>query len=139
MASLPLISVVDDDESVRDSLQSLIRSVGLSVEVFPSAEEFLNSNHLRRTRCLILDVRMPGMNGFELHRQLRATLRDIPVIFITAHGNEASRLQALKEGAMDYLYKPFSDEDLLNAIDAALRLEVIKNSGDGLRGARTES
>jgi FixJ family two-component response regulator len=111
----------------------------LSVEVFPSAEEFLNSNHLRRTRCLILDVRMPGMNGFELHRQLRATHRDIPVIFITAHGNEASRLQALKEGAMDYLYKPFSDEDLLNAIDAALRLEVIKNSGDGLRGARTES
>ena len=124
MASLPLISVVDDDESVRESLRSFIRSVGLPVEIFASAEEFLNSDHIPSTRCLILDVRMHGMNGFELQRQLRASNREIPVIFITAHGNEAARSQALKDGAVDYLRKPFSDQALLNAIDAALSLEM---------------
>ena len=124
MASLPLISVVDDDNAVRISLQRLIRSVGFAVKVFASAEEFLNSD-LRTTRCLILDVRMPGMNGFQLQRHLRTNHSEIPVILITAHGNEAARSQALKDGAMDYLCKPFSDESLMNAIEAALSLEVI--------------
>jgi FixJ family two-component response regulator len=125
VASLPLISVVDDDNAVRKSLQRLIRSAGFAVKVFASAEEFLISEHLRTTRCLILDVRMHGMNGFELQHHLRASHCEIPVIFITAHGSEAARSQALKDGAMDYLCKPFSDDALLNAIDAALRLEVI--------------
>jgi len=125
MASLPHISVVDDDDAVRKSLQRLIRSAGFTVEVFASAEEFLNSDHLGATRCLILDVRMHGMNGFDLQRQLRQISSEIPIIFITAHGNEAARSQALKDGAMDYLCKPFSDEALLNAIEAALSLEVI--------------
>lgn len=124
MASLPLISVVDDDDSVRESLRGFIRSVGLPVEVFASAEEFLNSDHICSTHCLILDVRMHGMNGFELQRQLQAIHREIPVIFITAHGNEVARSQALKDGAVDYLCKPFSDGALLNAIEAALSLEV---------------
>ena len=121
MANLPLISVVDDDDSVRESLRGLIRSVGFAVKVFASAEEFLNSDHLRNTNCLILDVRMPGMNGLELQRQLAATDRKIPVIFITAHGDEEVRSRALNGGAVDYLLKPFSEEALLNAIDAALK------------------
>jgi len=121
MANLPLISVVDDDDSVRESLRGLIRSVGFAVKVFASAEEFLNSDHLRNTDCLILDVRMPGMNGLELQRQLAASDRKIPVIFITAHGDEEVRSRALNGGAVDYLLKPFSEEALLNAIDAALK------------------
>jgi FixJ family two-component response regulator len=125
MSNLSLISVVDDDTSVRESLQGLIRSVGLVVEVFASAEEFLKSDHLRNTRCLILDVRMPGMNGLELQRRLAVSNCEIPVIFITAHGDEAARSQALKAGAVDYLLKPFTEEALLNAIHAAMKLEMI--------------
>ena len=121
MANSPLISVVDDDDSVRESLGGLIRSVGFAVKVFASAEEFLNSDHLRNTHCLILDVRMPGMNGLELQRQLAASDRKIPIIFITAHGDEEVRSRALNGGAVDYLLKPFSEEALLNAIDAALK------------------
>jgi FixJ family two-component response regulator len=121
MANSPLISVVDDDDSVRESLGGLIRSVGFAVKVFASAEEFLNSDHLRNTDCLILDVRMPGMNGLELQRQLAASYSKIPVIFITAHGEEEVRARALNGGAVDYLLKPFSEEALLNAIDAALK------------------
>jgi FixJ family two-component response regulator len=124
MASLPLISVVDDDDAVRKSLQSLIRSVGFALNDFASAEDFLNSEHLRATRCLILDVRMPGMDGFELQRQLRVSHPEIPVIFITAHGNDTACSQALKDGAVAYLRKPFSEQALLNAIEAALSLQM---------------
>jgi FixJ family two-component response regulator len=125
MCTLSIISVVDDDDSVRESLQCLIRSFGFAVEAFASAEEFLKSDHLRDTRCLILDVRMRGMNGFELQRRLLASHPEIPVIFITAQGNEAARSQALKDGAVDYLFKPFTEEALLNAIHAALKLEMV--------------
>jgi FixJ family two-component response regulator len=123
MASFPKISVVDDDNAVRKSLQSLIRSLGFPVELFASAEEFLNSDHLGTTRCLILDVRMPSMSGLELQRQLVESNSGIPVIFITSHGDEAARSQALKNGAVEYLSKPFTDHALLNAIDAALSLQ----------------
>jgi FixJ family two-component response regulator len=121
MANLPLISVVDDDDSVRESLSGLIRSVGFGVLVFASAEEFLNSNHLSDTDCLILDVRMPGMNGLELQRRLAASPMSIPVIFITAHGDEEARVRALNGGAVEYLLKPFSEDALLKAIDMALK------------------
>ena len=121
MANSPLISVVDDDDSVRESLRGLIRSVGFAAAVFASAEEFLNSDHLRNTDCLILDVRMPGMNGLELQRRLAASHMSIPVIFITAHGDEEVRSRALTGGAVDYLLKPFSEEALLNAINTALK------------------
>ena len=124
MVSPPLISVVDDNDSVRESLSGLIRSVGFAVEDFPSAEKFLNSDRLNDTHCLILDVRMPGIGGLELQRRLVKSNRNIPIIFITAHGDEAARSQALKNGAADYLFKPFSEQALLNAINAALRLEV---------------
>lgn len=121
MDNLPLVSVVDDDESVRESLRGLIRSVGLAVRVFASAEEFLASEYLATTQCLILDVRMPGMHGLELQRQLAATEHDIPIIFITAHASdEGARSRALSDGAVAYLTKPFSEEALLHAINAAM-------------------
>src|SRR5882672_5532277 len=100
----PLISIVDDDYSVRESLARLIRSVGFGVHVFGSAEEFLNAGRDPEPDCLILDIRMPGMNGLELQRELSAADRDLPVIFITAHGSDQEvRAGALRAGAVDYL------------------------------------
>src|SRR5215813_14221230 len=118
MVKMPLISVVDDDDSVRESLRGLIRSVGFAVTVFASAEEFLSADDLRNTDCLILDIRMPGMNGLDLQHHLAATDYQIPVVFITTHGDKKTHHQALTDSAMDYLLKPFSEEALLNAIDA---------------------
>jgi FixJ family two-component response regulator len=119
--SSPLISVVDDDHSVRDSLARLIRSVGFGVQVFGSAEEFLSARHGRQADCLILDIRMPGMSGLELQRELAAANSDLPVIFITAHGSDEDvRARALEAGAVDYLLKPLREEEVLKAIDAAL-------------------
>ena len=119
--AIPLISVVDDDQSVRESLARLIRSVGFHVQVFVSAEEFLSAGHGRRADCLILDIRMPGMNGLELQHALSMTDRDLPVIFITAHGSDKDvRARALGAGAVDYLLKPLQEEEVLKAIDAAL-------------------
>ena len=119
--AIPLISVVDDDHSVRESLARLIRSVGFGVQVFGSAEEFLSVGQGRQTDCLILDIRMPGMNGLELQRELSASDPDLPVIFITAHGSDAEvRATALAAGAVDYLFKPLREDEVLKAINAAL-------------------
>src|SRR5580704_2203429 len=120
VAAPALISIVDDDESVRDALWGFLRSVGFSVNVFASAEEFLNSDQLGKADCLILDVRMPGMSGIELQRQLVSDDCKIPVIFITAYEDEGMRTQALFAGAGAFLIKPFSEEALLDAIHAAL-------------------
>jgi FixJ family two-component response regulator len=120
MANTPVISVVDDDNSVRDSVGGLLRSVSFGVLVFASAEEFLSSDRLREIDCLILDVRMPGMSGFELQSRLVASHPEMPVIFITAHGDEQLRSRALKGGAVDFLLKPFSEEALLTAVQVAL-------------------
>lgn len=133
MVSPPLISVVDDNDAVRESLRGLIRSVGFAVEDFPSAEKFLNSDRLNDTHCLILDVRMPGIGGLELQRRLVKSNRNIPIIFITAHGDEAARSQALKDGAADYLFKPFSEQALLNAINAALGFDLSKKKQNRTR------
>ena len=117
----PLISVVDDDHSVRESLARLIRSVGFSVQVFGSAEEFLSAGQSREPDCLILDIRMPGMSGLELQRELSASDRDLRVVFITAHGSDEDvRARALGAGAVDYLLKPLNEEEVLKAIDTAL-------------------
>jgi FixJ family two-component response regulator len=116
----PFISIIDDDESVREALWGLVRSVGFAVSTFASAEEFLNSGHFGNADCLILDVCMPGMGGIELQRQLVAGRHDVPVIFITAHEDEGVRTRALKGGAEAFLIKPFSEESLLGAIEAAL-------------------
>ena len=120
MSNSPLISVVEDDDSVRESLRRLIRSVGFAVQAFSSADQFLNSEQFRETRCLILDVKLPGMGGLELQRQLIANRWEIPVIFITAHGDDAARLRALRNGALEYLFKPFSEEALIDAIHMSL-------------------
>lgn len=118
--SPPLISVVDDNESVREALKGLLRSVGYSVAVFESAENFLRSTRLAETECLILDVRMPGMDGIELQRQLASGKYHVPIVFITAHGDETSRIEAITNGAVDYLRKPFSERALLNAVGRAV-------------------
>jgi FixJ family two-component response regulator len=121
MASIPLISIIDDDDALRSSLENLIRSIGLRAQGFSSAEAFLRSNQVHETGCLILDVRMPGMSGLELERLMTVSNSRLPIIFITAHQDEGRRTQALKAGAVAFLYKPFYEEELLNAIDAALR------------------
>jgi len=120
MTGVPLISIVDDDDSLRNSLDNLIRSVGFRAQGFPSAEALLSSNQLHDTACLILDVRLPGMNGLELQRRIAAANWRIPIIFITSHADGDARARALEAGAVDYLYKPFREEELLKAIDAAL-------------------
>jgi len=116
----PLISIIDDDESVRESLSGLVRSVGFVASTFASAEEFVKSDQLGNADCLIIDVCMPGMSGIELQRQLVGGHSEVPVIFITAHEDEGMRAQALNGGAEAVLIKPFSEEALLNAIQAAL-------------------
>ena len=119
MAGGSLISVVDDDESVRESLPDLLREFGFEVETFASAEEFLASGRMSQTRCLILDVAMPGMSGPDLLRELIERQRHIPIIFITAHGDHATRPRLIAQGAVDCLLKPFSDTALRAALDVA--------------------
>lgn len=116
----PLISIVDDDESVRVALKSLIDSVGFRAEPFCSAEEFLSSPHLSETACLITDVRMPGMSGLELQERLNAAHSSIPVVFISAHDDNEARTRGMREGAVAFLQKPFSEDSLLGAITACL-------------------
>ncbi|HJQ23793.1 MAG TPA: response regulator [Blastocatellia bacterium] len=116
----PIISVVDDDVSVREAVESLIKSVGLKARAFASAEAFLSANDAQATACLILDVQMPGMSGLELQRQLTAAGYRIPIIFISAHSNDRIRAQALEGGAVDFLFKPFSEAALVDAVHAAL-------------------
>jgi FixJ family two-component response regulator len=121
MPSIPLISIVDDDHALRSALENLMRSAGLRAQGFSSAEAFLRSEQLHETGCLILDVRMPGMSGLELQRQMAVGNSHIPIIFITAHAADNRRNQALEAGAAAFLYKPFQEGELLNAIDAALK------------------
>lgn len=120
MAIPELISIVDDDESVRQGVSRLLTSVGFAVNTFASAEEYLSSDQFERADCLILDIRMSGMSGIELQRQLVANHSEVPVIFITAHEEETERAQALVGNARTVLVKPFSEEALLNAISKAL-------------------
>jgi FixJ family two-component response regulator len=124
----PLISIVDDDDALRSSLENLIRSVGWRAQSFSSAEALLRSNQVHETSCLILDVRMRGMSGLELQRQLVAARSRTPIIFVTAHEDDERRRQALEAGAVAFLHKPFYQEELLNAIDAALKDSWKKSS-----------
>ena len=116
----PLVSVVDDDESVRESLPDLLRELGFAAEVFPSAGEFLASDSFDKTKCLILDVAMPGMTGPDLQRELQRRGQKIPIIFITANRDDTIRPRLIAQGAVECLFKPFSDTDLLRALHAAL-------------------
>jgi FixJ family two-component response regulator len=121
MAIRSLVSVVDDDESVRESLPDLLREFGFAVEAFASGEEFLASDCVCRTRCLILDVAMPGMSGPDLQRELTLRRKEIPIVFITAHRDETVRPRLLEQGAVDCLFKPFSDTALREALNAAFQ------------------
>jgi FixJ family two-component response regulator len=116
-----LVSVVDDDESVRESLPDLLKEFGFAARAFSSAEEFLESDCVGHTRCLILDVAMPGMTGPDLQRELKLRGQEIPIVFITAQGDEAVRSRMLEQGAVECLFKPFGDTALLEAVNAALR------------------
>jgi len=115
------IAVVDDDQSVREALENLISSVGFEVKLFASAEEFLDSDALLKTDCAVLDMRLPGISGFELQRKLAVDGQSIPVIIITAQGDDKTRDEALAAGAIAFLKKPFKEEVLLGAIDSALK------------------
>jgi len=117
---IAMIGIVDDDESVRDSISSLLRSAGYKTAVFESAEAFLNSDRLCEPNCLLLDARMPGLSGLQLQSELHHMKCSIPIIFVTAHPDEQVRATALAEGAVAFLGKPFNDEVLLGAIDSAI-------------------
>ena len=122
MVMRSLVSVVDDDESVRESLPDLLREFGFAVQAFSSAEEFLASDCVCQTGCLILDIAMPGMSGPDLQRELRTRKQAIPIVFITAQENATIRPRLLKEGAVECLVKPFSETALLTALNTALRV-----------------
>lgn len=116
----PLITIVDDDESVRESLPDLIREFGFSADAFSSAEEFLESESLKQTSCLILDISMPGMSGPDLQKELKLRRWKIPIIFITAHAEEINCRRLIEQGAINCLFKPFTEDDLLKAVESAL-------------------
>ena len=130
-AESPLLSVVDDDESVRESLPDLLREFGFAARVFSSAEEFLASDSISLTKCLVLDIAMAGMSGLDLQQELRRRGKEIPVIFITAQKDETIREQALKEGAVSVLYKPFTDTALLEALNTALPVQSVVHDRHG--------
>lgn len=117
-----LVSIVDDDESVRESLPDLVKEFGFAVKAFSSAEEFLASEWVCVTDCLILDIAMPGMSGPDLQRKLKSRDKEIPIIFITGHGDAKDRPRVIAEGAVEFLLKPFSDAALCNALKAALKI-----------------
>jgi FixJ family two-component response regulator len=122
MDLLSLVSIVDDDESVRESLPDLLKVFGLASQTFSSAEEFLAKDGIARSKCLILDVAMPGMCGPDLQKELNRRKIKIPIIFITGHRDEAFRSQLIQQGAIACLTKPFSDEEMLEALNSALPL-----------------
>jgi FixJ family two-component response regulator len=117
----PLLSIVDDDESVRESLPDLLRELGFAARAFSSAEEFLSSDCVDETSCLLLDIAMPGMTGPELDQELKNRRREIPTVFITAQRDETTRARVLEQGAAGFLLKPFSDTALLAAVNTALK------------------
>ncbi len=124
------VFVVDDDTSLRDAIRSLLRSVGHTVEMYPSAEEFLKHRDPAHPGCLVLDIRLPDTSGLELQKTLRETNDRIPIIFITGHGDVPMSVQTMKAGAMDFLLKPFRDQDLLETIQAALRRDRARRDED---------
>ena len=121
MGERSLVSVVDDDESVRESLPDLLRQVGFEAQAFSSPEAFLASDVVSETSCLLLDIAMPGMSGPELQQELLRRRQEIPIVFITANGDKTVRPRLLAQGAVECLFKPFSEAALLDALNAALR------------------
>src|SRR2546421_6216705 len=124
MVQKSLVTIVDDDESVRESLPDLLRELGFAAQAFSSAEEFLASDAVGQTRCLILDIAMPGMTGYDLQRELTRRRHETPVVFITAHGDENLRPRVLEDGVVECLLKPFSETALLVGVNDSLRVSV---------------
>src|SRR5436190_19853028 len=132
-----IVYVVDDDISIRDALQNLLRSVGLTVKIFSTPQEFLASQRPETAGCLVLDIRLPGLSGIDLHRRLIESNIQIPVIFITAHGDIPMSVQAMKAGAVEFLTKPFRDQDLMDAVQVAIeRDRKRRNEEAGLQNLR---
>jgi FixJ family two-component response regulator len=129
----PVVYVIDDDSGVRDSLGLLFRSVGLRAELFRSAKEFTQRKLPPVPSCLVLDVRLPGLSGFELHAELTRADVDIPIIFITAHGDIPMSVRAMKAGAVDFITKPFRDQDMLDAVSAAITRDRIRLDAERAR------
>jgi len=130
MAAESIVFVIDDDASVREALKSLIRSVGLRVETFPSTRDFLKTRLPEIPRCLVLDVRLPETSGLNFQRQLAEAHIDIPIVFITGHGDVPMSVRAMKAGAVEFLTKPFRDQDLLDAIQLGLEKDRTKRARD---------
>jgi FixJ family two-component response regulator len=124
-AAVGTVFIIDDDRGMRQAIQDLVESVGLRAESFATGEEFLGAGHTGRPSCLVLDVRLPQMSGLDFQRRLAETGMQIPIIFVTAHGDIPMSVRALKSGAMEFLTKPFRDQDLLDAIQQALELDRI--------------
>jgi FixJ family two-component response regulator len=132
MTEHPVVVVIDDDPSVRKAIDRLLRSVDLRVELFESAQEFLQSNRPNAPSCIVLDVRLPGQSGLNLQRNLTAADIHIPIIFITAHGDIPMSVRAMKAGAVEFLTKPFHDQDLLDAIEGALERDRARRADEKL-------
>ena len=128
----PVVIVIDDDPSLRKAIDRLLRSVDLRVELFESAQEFLRSDRPDAPSCIVLDVRLPGQSGLSLQRNLAAANIHIPIIFITAHGDIPMSVRAMKAGAFEFLTKPFHDQDLLDAIEAALERDRVRRADEKL-------
>src|ERR1700691_4776858 len=126
-----IVFVVDDDASLREALKSLIRSVGLHVELFGSTQEFLQDKRVDAPSCLVLDIRLPGISGLDFQRRLAETDTHIPIIFITAHGDIPMSVRAMKAGAVEFLTKPFRDQDLLDAVQIALDRDRVRREREG--------
>src|SRR5882757_3965848 len=136
-AGAPMVFVIDDDAGVRASIQGLLKSVGLRSETFGTAQEFLRSKRQDGPSCLVLDVRLPGVNGLDFQRQLADAGIQIPIIFVTGHGDIPMTVRAMKSGAVEFLTKPFEDQDLLNAIQQALdRDRLRRRQQDNFAGLR---
>jgi FixJ family two-component response regulator len=134
----PSVVIIDDDPEFRDSVGRLLRSVGLDTRQFSSVSDFLNAKLSDGPTCLVLDIRMPGRSGLELQRDLAAANRQVPIIFITAHGDIPMTVQAMKGGAIEFLTKPFRDQDLLDAVEAGLARDRARREGDRALSALRE-
>jgi FixJ family two-component response regulator len=134
----PSISIIDDDPEFCDSVGRLLRSVGLDSQQFSSVSDFLKADPVEGPTCLVLDVRLPGLSGLELQRELAASSRELPIIFITAHADIPMTVQAMKGGAIEFLTKPFRDQDLLDAVEAGLARDRARRESDKALGALKE-
>src|SRR5271165_5087797 len=130
----PSVLIIDDDPEFRDSVGRLLRSVGLHTQQFSSVSDFLNADLSDGPTCLVLDIRMPGRSGLELQRDLAAANRQVPIIFITAHGDIPMTVQAMKGGAIEFLTKPFRDQELLDAVEAGLARDRARRDSDRALG-----